>query len=122
MLTSLKNELRSGETAMRTEGIVEGGFVMVAGSARGWDSPTITFSVRDSPPVEPMSESELRSIAYADADGWRCFYPASRGHLTAAQARAVIRSERGLPPETVAEAEAAEFLLAAEDAWGHDVE
>jgi hypothetical protein len=122
MSTSLKNELRSGETAMRTEGIVEGGFVIVAGSARGWDSPTITFSVRDSPPVEPMSESELRSIAYADADGWRCFYPASRGHLTAAQARAVMRSERGLPPETVAEAEAAEFLLAAEDAWGHDVE
>jgi len=80
--------------------------------------PTVTFlSVRENPAVEPMSEGELRSIAFADADGWRCFYPASRGHLTAAEARAVMRAERGMPPETAEEAEAAEFLLAVENGW-----
>ena len=74
--------------------------------------------VRDNPPIEPLTNEELRSIAYADADGWRCFYPASRGHLTAAEARAVMRMERGMPAETVEEAEAAEFLLAVECGWG----
>ena len=65
-----------------------------------------------------ISESEERSIAFADADGWRCFYPASRGHLTAAEARAMMRAARGLPEETQEEREAAEFLLAVESAWG----
>ena len=65
-----------------------------------------------------ISESEERSLAFADADGWRCFYPASRGHLTAAEARAIMRSSRGLPEETPEEREAAEFLLAVESAWG----
>jgi len=70
-----------------------------------------------SSPAE-VSDSEERSIAYADADGWRCFYPASRGHLTAAQARAEMRAARGLPPESSEERDAAEFLLLMESAWG----
>ena len=79
----------------------------------------VTFPpARDYPPIEPMTNEELRSIAYANADGWRCFYPASRGHLTAAEARAVMRAERGMPTETAEEAEAAESLLAAERGWG----
>lgn len=79
----------------------------------------VTFpTVRDNPPIEPLTNEELRSIAYANADGWRCFYPASRGHLTAAEARAVMRAERGMPAETAEEAEAAESLLAAERGWG----
>ena len=65
-----------------------------------------------------ITESEERSIAFADADGWRCFYPATRGHLTAAEARAVMRASRGLPEETREEREAAEFVLAIESAWG----
>ena len=78
-----------------------------------------TFStLRNNPPIEPLTNEELRSIAYANADGWRCFYPASRGHLTAAEARAVMRAERGMPTETAEEAEAAESLLAAERGWG----
>ena len=64
-----------------------------------------------------LSDSEERSIAFADADGWRCFYPASRGHLTAAEARAEMRAARGLPAETPEEWEAAEFLLVVESAW-----
>ena len=71
-------------------------------------------TLRNNPPIEPLTNEELRSIAYANADGWRCFYPASRGHLTAAEARAVMRAERGMPAETADEAEAAESLLAAE--------
>lgn len=67
-----------------------------------------------------MTESELRSIAFADADGWRCFYPATRGHLTAAEARAMMRAERGLPDETAEEAQAAEFVLAMENGWDED--
>jgi antirestriction protein ArdC len=63
-----------------------------------------------------ISDLEERSIAFADADGWRCFYPESRGHLTAAEARAA----RGLPPETPQEREAAEFVLVAESAWFGD--
>ena len=61
--------------------------------------------------VLPMSGVERRSISYADADGWRCFYPLTRGHLTAAEARAVMRRERGMPKETAEEAAAAEFVL-----------
>ena len=61
--------------------------------------------------VLPMSGVERRSISYADADGWRCFYPLTRGHLTAAEARAVMRRERGMPQETAEEAAAAEFVL-----------
>jgi hypothetical protein len=64
-----------------------------------------------------LSDNEERSIAFADADGWRCFYPASRGHLTAAEARAEMRAARGLPAETPEEWEAAEFLLVVESAW-----
>jgi len=75
-------------------------------------------TARQAPPVDPMTEAELRSIAFADADGWRCFYPATRGHLTAAEARAVMRKERGLPLETEAEAREAEFLLTVENGWG----
>ena len=78
----------------------------------------MTFlTVRDVPAVEPMTEGELRSIAFADADGWRCFYPMARGHLTAAEARAVMRAERGMPPETQEEAAAAEFLLTMVCGW-----
>jgi hypothetical protein len=80
------------------------------------------LTVRATPPVEPMTEAELRSIAFADADGWRCFYPATRGHLTAAEARAVMRAERGLPEETPEEAAAAEFLLTMENGWRDDRE
>ena len=92
------------------------------GSAPDGRVPTVTFlGVRDNPPVEPMTDAEMRSIAFADADGWRCFYPATRGHLTAAQARAVMRAERGMPEETAEEAEAAEFLLTVESGWnGND--
>ncbi|MET4581780.1 hypothetical protein ABIE21_001270 [Conyzicola nivalis] len=61
--------------------------------------------------VVPMSGVERRSISYADADGWRCFYPLTRGHLSAAEARAVLRRERGMPEETAEEAAAAEFVL-----------
>jgi hypothetical protein len=57
------------------------------------------------------------SIAYADADGWRCFYPLTRGHLTAAEARALMRRERGHPLETPAEADEAETLLAFGQLW-----
>jgi hypothetical protein len=80
------------------------------------------LTVRDTPPVEPMTEAELRSIAFADADGWRCFYPAARGHLTAAEARALLRAERGMPEETAEEAVAAEFLLTMENGWAGDSE
>ena len=80
----------------------------------------VARSVRERPPIEPLTDEELRSIAYADADGWRCFYPVSRGHLTAAEARAVMRAERGLPAETVEESEAAEFLLVAESGWADE--
>ena len=59
-----------------------------------------------------LTEPELFSIAYADADGWRCFYPLTRGHLTAAEARAQMRRERNQPAETQEEADAAESLLA----------
>jgi hypothetical protein len=70
-----------------------------------------------------ISDLEERSIAFADADGWRCFYPESRGHLTAAEARAEMRAARGLLPETPQEREAAEFVLVAESAWfGDDAE
>jgi len=61
---------------------------------------------------ESMTGAELRSIDFADADGWRCYFPLTRGHLTCAQARAVLRAERGLPGETPAEALAAEQVLA----------
>ena len=64
-----------------------------------------------------LTERELFSIAYADADGWRCFYPRARGHLTAEQARAVMRRERNQPPETLEEAAEAERLLAFGDLW-----
>jgi len=86
--------------------------------------PTVTFlSVHDNPAVDPMSDAEVRSIAFADADGWRCFYPTTRGHLTAAEARAVMRAERGMPEETAEEAEAAEFLLTMEFGWnGSDLD
>ena len=77
-------------------------------------------TARQAPPVDPMTEAELRSIAFADADGWRCFYPATRGHLTAAQARAVMRAERGMPEETAEEAADAEFLLTMENGWAGD--
>lgn len=88
--------------------------------AQGRRVRVVTFPpVRDIPPVEPLSDEELRSIAFADADGWRCFYPASRGHLTAAEARAVMRAERRLPAETAEEAAAAEFLLTMELGWAH---
>ena len=66
---------------------------------------------------ETLSRDEKHSIEYADADGWRCFFPLTRGHLTAAEARAVMRSERGLPPESPAEAAAAEAVLAIEGAF-----
>jgi hypothetical protein len=68
-------------------------------------------AVHRPPVVMPMADSEKRSISFADADGWRCFYPRTRGHLTAAEARAVMRRERGMPPETPEEAAAAEFIL-----------
>ena len=64
-----------------------------------------------------ICDLEERSIAFADADGWRCFYPATRGHLTAAEARAELRAARGLPPETPGEREAVEFLLVTQSAW-----
>jgi len=64
-----------------------------------------------------ICDLEERSIAFADADGWRCFYPATRGHLTAAEARAELRAARGLPPETPGEREAADFLLVTQAAW-----
>ena len=64
-----------------------------------------------------ICDLEERSIAFADADGWRCFYPATRGHLTAAEARAELRAARGLPPETPGEREAAEFVLVTQSVW-----
>ena len=64
-----------------------------------------------------ICDLEERSIAFADADGWRCFYPATRGHLTAAEARAELRAARGLPPETPGEREAAEFVLVTQSMW-----
>ena len=66
---------------------------------------------------ESLSRDEKHSIEYADADGWRCFFPLTRGHLTAAEARAVMRAERGLPPESPTEAAAAEAVLAIEGAF-----
>jgi hypothetical protein len=92
--------------------------VFTIGDSEGEVQRVVTFpEPRGVVPVEPMTEAELRSIAFADADGWRCFYPASRGHLTAAEARAVMRRERGLPEETAEEAQEAEFLLTMEIGW-----
>jgi len=93
------------------------------GTGDAWDglAPAAQLlAARSKPPVEPMTEAEQRSIDYADADGWRCFYPATRGHLTAAQARAVMRAERGMPEETAEEAADAEFLLTMENGWAGD--
>lgn len=70
--------------------------------------------------VTGITPEELSSITFADADGWRCFYPLTRGHLTAAEARAMMRKERGQPAETPEEADAAEWVLALaelDDEW-----
>jgi len=61
--------------------------------------------------VAGLTAEERYSISFADADGWRCFYPLARGHLTAAEARAMMRKERGQPAETREEADAAEWVL-----------
>ena len=87
-----------------------------------WTGDNTATVIRES---SDTTEAEVFSIAYADADGWRCFYPLARGHLTAAQARAVMRKERAQPPESEAEADAAEALLAFVEVWdaqsGNDV-
>lgn len=55
---------------------------------------------------------QLIASARTEADGWRQVHPGELGALTAAEARAQLREENGLPAETPAEAAAAEDLLA----------
>jgi len=64
-----------------------------------------------------LTDLEAFSLAYIIADGWRCIYPLSRGHLTAAEARAQMRRERGEPAETQEEADEAETVLAFAGLW-----
>lgn len=96
-------------------GVVVESQIQRGGSSGAWSRSVLSVrGAPDRPIVEPMPDDESRSLDYADADGWRCFYPLTRGNLSAAEARAIMRRERGLPEETAEEGKAADFLLSTE--------
>ncbi len=50
------------------------------------------------------SPEDARAVLISDADGWRHVYPEDLGHLSAAAARAQLRTEAGHSAETPEEA------------------